>query len=187
MGVAACLVSLLLALLGLVVDLSSGTPFPNAGSEQILTIQIRPDEPDSEPEPAPAKQSAELQLPEDRSLEEETSVSPPESPLDAQRAINWREAITETVAEFVNEDVRQEESRAHMWRQNYSVMFQPADEIGLTEPDPVIPDFRFKPEIHVVGIGVTIGSCFFGLPILGVPVEDRTVAIRLFVCAKDST
>jgi hypothetical protein len=126
-------------------------------------------------------------LPEDRSLEEETSVSPPESPLDAQRAINWREAITETVAEFVNEDVRQEESRAHMWRQNYSVMFQPADEIGLTEPDPVIPDFRFKPEIHVVGIGVTIGSCFFGLPILGVPVEDRTVAIRLFVCAKDST
>ena len=141
-----------------------------------------------------AEQSAELQLPEDLSLveipvtrEEETSVSPPESPLDAQRVINWHEAITETVAEFVSEDVRQEESRAHMWRQNYSLMFQPADEIGLTEPGPVIAGFSFKPEIHVVGIGVTIGSCFFGLPILGVPVEDRTVAITLFVCAKDST
>ena len=97
-----------------------------------------------------AEQSAELQLPEDLSLveipvtrEEETSVSPPESPLDAQRVINWHEAITETVAEFVSEDVRQEESRAHMWRQNYSLMFQPAD-TGSSRRGPHSGDNAFR-------------------------------------------
>jgi hypothetical protein len=54
------------------------------------------------------------------------------------------------------------------------------------EPDPIISDLRFKPQIHVAGIGFAIGSCFIGIPIVGVPVEQRSVAITVFVCARDS-
>ena len=73
-----------------------------------------------------------------------------------------------------------------MWRQTHSIMFEPANEFVVQEEEPVIPDLRFIPRIHVVGLGVTIGSCFIGLPFAGVPVEQRTVAITLFVCAEDS-
>jgi hypothetical protein len=65
-------------------------------------------------------------------------------------------------------------------------MFEPANEFVVKEEEPVISDLRFIPRIHVVGLGVTIGSCFIGIPLAGVPVEQRTVAISLFVCAKDS-
>ena len=193
MGVAACFVSLLLALLELIVDLAANTPKPNAVSGQSLTVRIRPNEADSKSELASGEQSAKLQLREDLSLteipiprQETTSASPPESPPDLQPVMDWREMITETVATIGNENLRQEKSRSSMRRQTHSIMFQPASEIVLKEPDPIIPDFRFKPQVHVAGIGVTIGSCFIGLPIVGVPVEDRTAAIRLFVCAQDS-
>ena len=73
-----------------------------------------------------------------------------------------------------------------MWRQTRSVMFQPANEFVPHEQQPVMANLRFKPEIHVVGLGVTIGSCFVGLPLVGVPVEKRTIGIRLFVCADES-
>ena len=73
-----------------------------------------------------------------------------------------------------------------MWRQTRSVMFAPTGEFVLKEEAPAIPDFRFRPRIHVVGLGVTVGSCFIGLPIAGVPVEQRSLAINLFVCAEDS-
>ena len=73
-----------------------------------------------------------------------------------------------------------------MWRKTHSLMFQSTGGIAPKQQEPIIPDFQFKPQVHVVGLGVTIGSCFIGLPIVGVPVEERTVAIRLFVCAKDA-
>jgi hypothetical protein len=65
-------------------------------------------------------------------------------------------------------------------------MFEPAGDFVVREEEPVISDFRFRPQIHVVGLGLTIGSCFIGIPIVGVPVEQRTVAINLVVCAQDS-
>jgi len=65
-------------------------------------------------------------------------------------------------------------------------MFQPEIEPALRELDPILPNFRFKPQVYVAGLGITIGSCFVGIPIIGVPIEQRTVAISLFVCAKGS-
>lgn len=73
-----------------------------------------------------------------------------------------------------------------MCEQTRSVMFRPVDEYVPGEAEPVLAGLRFKPEIHVFGLGLTIGSCFVGLPLLGVPVEERSVAIRLFVCANDA-
>lgn len=73
-----------------------------------------------------------------------------------------------------------------MWRQTHSIMFESANEFVVQEEEPTLSDLRFIPRIHVVGLGVTIGSCFIGLPFAGVPVEQRTVAITLFVCAEDS-
>jgi len=73
-----------------------------------------------------------------------------------------------------------------MWRQTYSTMFKPAGDTLSLEEEPVISDLRFIPRIHVFGLGVTIGSCFIGLPLVGVPVEQRSTMIPLFVCAGDS-
>ena len=72
-----------------------------------------------------------------------------------------------------------------MWRTTHSVMFQSEGGYIPKQEVPIIPGFRFKPQVHVAGLGVTIGSCFVGLPLVGVPVEERTAAIGLFVCAKD--
>ena len=80
----------------------------------------------------------------------------------------------------------QEESRTSMWRQSHSIMFQPGSDIVVREEESILSDFRFKPRVYVVGLGVTIGSCFIGIPLAGVPVEQRTVAISLFVCARNS-
>ncbi len=73
-----------------------------------------------------------------------------------------------------------------MWRQSHSIMFAPEDEFVPRAAEPVLADLRFRPEFNVAGVGLKIGSCFVGLPLIGVPVEQRTVAIRLFVCAAGS-
>jgi len=181
MGVAACFVSLSLALLGSFVELTANSPNLNAVGGQRLTVHIRPNEDDSEPEPASAEQP--VVLTEVVNPRQETPpVSPPESPPDVQPVRDWGAMITDTVATIGDQNLRQRKSRSSMWRQTRSVMFQPASEFVARELAPIIPGFQFKPQVHVVGLGVTIGSCFIGLPIVGVPVEQRTVAIRLFVC-----
>ena len=99
---------------------------------------------------------------------------------------DWSAIADEAAKTSVDEFVRQEESRASMWRQSRSMMFQPSNEFVVNEAEPVISDFRFIPRIYVAGLGVTIGSCFIGIPLVGIPVEQRTVAISLFVCARRS-
>ena len=120
-----------------------------------------------------------LAAPED-AISEISAASQPDEHL----ATDWRKMITESVAAIQNEKVRQEASRSSMWRQSHSIMFQPERKHVLREQDPIIPNFRFRPQVHVAGLGITIGSCFIGIPIVGVPVEERTVAISVFVCAE---
>jgi hypothetical protein len=109
-----------------------------------------------------------------------------ELPPDSRPAQDWH-AITEQAAKAsVDELFRNEKFRASMWHQSYSTMFQPAGGLVAKDEQPIIEGFEFKPEIHVVGLGMTIGSCFIGIPLAGVPVEDRTVGVSLWVCAKRS-
>lgn len=111
---------------------------------------------------------------------------PSDSLSDQRSPVDWTNTIANTVVSLANEKQDREEVRESMWRQTHSVMFQQTNEFVPKDERPVLANLNFKPEIHVVGLGVTIGSCFVGLPLVGVPVEERTVAIRLFVCADDS-
>ena len=191
MGVAAGLMSIVFALLEVFLDFDVSTKKRSSTKEQILTVHLRQNEADSIPEHVSGEQADELQLREvvsgdevSAAPEDAASVISPESQPDERSALDWRRMITESVTAIGNEKVRQEESRRSMWRQSHSIMFRPESEQVLREQDPIIPNFRFKPQVYVAGLGMTIGSCFIGIPIVGVPVEERTVAISIFVCAR---
>jgi hypothetical protein len=192
MGVAACFVSLVLASVGFFAKFAAGTLDPAFRSPG-LTVHIKHDEDESELQFESVNQIRSLELPEDPSVaetatvpEDVSSVTPPALQFDEQPVVDWQNMIAETVTSIGKERQEREEIRALMWRKTHSIMFQSAGSFVPKQQEPIIPDFQFKPQVHVGGLGVTIGSCFIGLPIVGVPVEERTVAIGLFVCAKDS-
>ena len=106
------------------------------------------------------------------------------APLPQPASVNLQALITATVSSLGEEKAVEEQLRAAMWQNTRSVMFQPGDQPTLQEEGPLLEDFRFKPELNVAGIGLQIGSCFFGIPLVGVPVEDRSVAISVVTCAK---
>ncbi len=193
MGVSAFFITVVLALLELLVDFAAGVSIPRPERAAQLTVVIRADDREPRSEPKLEKKSApslsQQPLVSARRVERQqivTTPSTPELPADSQPAKDWS-AIAKTAARSTVEDYfKQEEFRVSMWRQIGSIMFEPSGDFAVTEEEPIISDFRFKPEIHVVGLGVTIGSCFIGLPIVGVPIEQRSVAINLVVCAQDS-
>ena len=193
MGVSACSVAVLLALLGSLVDFTVSISKPGIEHGEPLTVHIRKgeSEPDSNfttADQAVRSLSQEETVPAEITMRQQAvaTVDSPEPPANSRPMREWRAIANETVKASVDEYFRREEFRVSMWRRSHSIMFQPASDIVAKEIEHIISDFRFKPRVHVVGLGVTIGSCFIGIPIAGVPVEQRTVAIRLFVCAQDS-
>jgi hypothetical protein len=111
------------------------------------------------------------------------SVNPP---IDAGPVRDWS-ALTATFAkQSVDERFRQEDVRASMWQQSRSVMFQPDDDFKVNELVPILADFNFREPVGILGLGFTIGSCFIGIPLLGVPVEERSVGITLVICRNSS-
>jgi len=193
MGVSACSVALLLAFLGSFVDINASLSKPGIDHGQRLTIHIRKGEggPTSEfamdDQPVPSLPQEKIELAESGDLQQQAvTVSSPEMLPDARPAEDWRAIAEQAAKASVNEHFRNEETRKSMWRQSRSIMFQPTSDFVMQDEEPIIAGFRFRPQIHVVGLGVTIGSCFIGLPLAGVPVEERTVAISIFVCAKKS-
>lgn len=184
MGVSACSVALLLAFLGSLVDFKASISKPSDEHGQRLTIHIRKGM-DNQPVPSLPQEKIELAESGDLQQQAETVYSP-QLPPDSQPAEDWRVIAEQAAKASVDERFRNEETRKSMWRQSRSIMFQPTSDFLVKEEEPIIAGFRFRPQIHVVGLGVTIGSCFIGVPLVGVPVEERTVAISLFVCAKKS-
>lgn len=160
---------------------------------------IQPDQGDSarlqvalvEPRATPPAEVA-PHWPSDRAVprqarpETQPSILPPPETTDSVQVPDVKGIAADAIRTAVNDFYRDESSRADMWRQSRSVMFRPTDELVADVHTPVLADFRFRPEVHVAGLGVTIGSCFIGVPLVGVPVEDRTVAITLIVCARES-
>jgi hypothetical protein len=65
-------------------------------------------------------------------------------------------------------------------------MFQPDDDFKVNELVPILADFNFREPVGILGLGFTIGSCFIGIPLLGVPVEERSVGITLVICRNSS-
>lgn len=191
MGVATCLVTLVLASVSFNSRFAVRTPDSSIRSPNLI-VRIKPDELDSEIQPESVNQTGGVErregapITETATVTEDVSSKTPDVRQSDERPVaDWQKTIVETVASIGEESRRREESRDRMRRTTHSVMFQPKGDYVPKQQEPVIPDFRFKPQVHVAGLGMTIGSCFIGLPIVGVPVEDRTVAISLFMCAKD--
>ena len=192
MGISAFFIAVMLALFGSLVDFAGRVSITDLEQAGRLTVVIRTHdgEPDSEfaTESKFVPSSSQHAVDPADPIDSQRKVSAPLAPappFDPPPVRDWH-AIAKTVARAsVNHFFSNEESRASMWRQTRSIMFKPASDFVVREEEPAIPDFRFTPEIHVVGLGLTIGSCFIGIPIAGVPIEQRTVAINLFVCAKD--
>ena len=95
---------------------------------------------------------------------------------------DWHELAAMAGKEQVEEYFRQEDIRAAMWEKSRSSMFANDDPYTGVAEAPILANLRFREPVGVVGIGFTIGSCFFGVPLAGIPVEDRTVAITVLYC-----
>lgn len=99
---------------------------------------------------------------------------------------DWHAIAKEVARASIARSLRQEESRASMWQQSRSSMFQPADDIEMMDEGPLLSNIRFIQRSRVLGLGFNFGSCFFGIPIAGVPVEDRSIGPTIFVCTRRS-
>lgn len=193
MAVSAGSMAVLLALPGSFVDFVADISAPGIDSGEPLTIRLqqvaaerKPDVPVDD-QAVPSLAQEDTAAPDGADLPQEVATASSRTPpAPAKPVRDWHAIAQEAAKASVDDYVRNEESRASLWRQSRTVMFQPARDFVVKEDLPVIADFQFRPEIHVVGLGITIGSCFIGIPLAGVPVEQRTVAISLFVCASDS-
>ena len=195
MGVSTCALAALLSLIQWSEILRAGPPLL---SPQPLIIAFERPELEVEPEPLPE----ETLIPEETPMQPaSSSTEPTEAPVepeapepsvpdepepDDQPPTDWTAVSHSTVRSYM-EDARRAEDRSDaMWRQSYSLMFEPRETLTVEEAPPPIDGFRFEPEFRVLGVGLKIGNCFFGIPILGVPVEQRSVGPNVIVCAQRS-
>jgi hypothetical protein len=180
MGIASGLAALLLALPAPLIDIASGIPQANLS----LSVQIRNNETEHTPP----------LLPPETLVEKEPLTSPPafvptnvpEPIVEPEPATDWRAVADAAAKASVDDYIQDEEARASLWRASHSVMFQPGEQIILLDEEPLLADFQFVHRSRVIGLGLNIGSCFFGIPIAGVPVEQRSGAITIFVCGAGS-
>ncbi len=193
MGISTCLIVMLLASFGSLFELALSTSKSGVQQAERLIVHIRQRESSAEPDPVVVEQpdravSPEALVPNDVSEPQPliASVENPEPPVGPEEARDWHTIAVASVRESSLERALREDSRDLMWRQNYSVMFKADDEFVANDDEPAIPGFRFKPRIHVAGLGFSIGGCFIGIPLVGVPVEQRTVGVSLFVCTSDA-
>ena len=111
---------------------------------------------------------------------EQTDVAEPPTP-------NWYAAMERVAQTTVEEHYELQASRSETWANSKtrSVVIQRGEEFVAQNDEPVVDDFEFVVRSRVFGIGLNIGRCFIGVPIAGVPVEDRTGHITVFVCVSD--
>jgi hypothetical protein len=182
MGIAACSIALLLASLGPMFDLAGSDSKPGLENNEPMAVTIRNSErPDNEEiHPLPQEQFAATKMAEGyQDAAPVVSLKPPDN---SEPVRDWHAILDEVAVASVDERIRQQESRELMWRRSYSVMFKPANDMVLNEEAPLLSEIRFKYHSRVVGLGINIGPCFIGIPVVGVPVEQRSGAITVFVC-----
>jgi len=107
------------------------------------------------------------------------ATAPPDEVTPTQ---DWYAIAKETAARAVDARVESEELRQEMWQQTQSVMFADTGEFDVHEPAPIIADLEFKVPVGVLGVGITIGGCFIGIPLAGIPVEQRTAGPTVIYC-----
>lgn len=188
MGMSTCALAALLALVQWSEILKGGNAFLTTREPLVVAFE-RPGF-EEEPEPAPEEVPVEPEIAATEAIETPVESEPPAPAVyDEPEAVekpptDWS-AVTQSTVRTYAEDARQAEAREDaMWRQSYSMMFERAETFTAEAPPPPIDGFRFEPEFRVLGIGLKIGNCFFGIPILGVPVEQRSVGPNVIVCAQ---
>lgn len=171
---------------------SDGSCFPESS---ILTVNLRPPkseavsppaEPVRELAPVPATPQEEMVgegsddgLDNERGpRHDEEASSPEESPP----ARDWQRLAKTVAQQTVAERFRQNEVAKSMLRKTGSIMFRDSGEFDFQEPATIIARREFKVPVGVLGIGVTIGGCFFGIPLAGIPVERRSVGPNVIYC-----
>ena len=194
MGIATCAIVVLFAMLESLVGFGVSISNPGIEHEDSLTVTIIKGEDEGEGEEAsgstPGNKSVRSLLQEQvissdfAELQPEVApVDSPEPPGEPQPAKDWRTIADEAAKASVDEYFRQEESRDSMWKRSHSIMFQPPKETMVMDKEPLLSNVHFKRRSRVIGLGINIGSCFIGIPLAGVPVEDRSAAITVFVCS----
>lgn len=197
MCISACSIAVLLALFDLLVDLSVSISKSNIELGEGLTVHIKKVESEKNSEitiddkavrslPRAEIDSADFpDRQQDIALNDfpELTIEPDSVPTHPQPTIDWRATADEVAKASIDEYFRQEESRASNWRRTRSIMFQSVGDTVAKDTEPLFSDIRFKQYSRVLGIGINIGSCFIGVPIVGVPVEKRSADINIFVCS----
>jgi hypothetical protein len=186
-----------LALLALPLDFGvcSGDSCPEAKENRLIVDLIRPVvEADSESPDDTAATSQpnvdELDLAEPKLTDvipAQQEAMPPDSVdqlVTTSPDKDWKVAAARFAKELGDEQFREEMLQESRWQKSHSVMFEPGEKLALNEIEPILADFRFKR--RVVGLGFSLGYCFIGFPIAGVPVEDRAIGITLFTCGAES-
>lgn len=193
MGISSCCVGLLFAWLGPLVDFDLTTSLLGLEREDSLTVHIRKSEPRKDSSHTTANEPVRLPPPEQKAPDSIAEVQRERPPVDSPKQAvelhpdkDWHAIAKEVVRTIDASNSRQEESRAYMWQRSRSIMFEPEDDIVLIDEEPLLSDIRFIQRSRVLGLGFNFGSCFFGIPIAGVPVENRSVAVTLFVCSSES-
>jgi len=189
MGISACSIALVLASLGALFNFVEKVSKLGSEGGDHLIVHIRKGEGQKHPNLTAGNEavlsSTQAQVVSAESAELQQRVAPvdsPAPPADSQPVKDWRAIAGEAAQASIDEYSRQEESRALMWRRTHSVMFQPTNDILVMDKEPLLSDIRFKRHSHVLGLGFNVGSCFIGIPLAGIPVEKRSVAITVFVC-----
>ena len=184
----------LLALPALDVNLQIDTLKSTASPERLLTIDIESSEPDRRIDARPGSHTQPLRAADKQSSGEQERIgtSRPRSPAtdgaddptgESVPSTDWHALGRRIAEETVDDHWRKEELRASLWRQTGSVMFHAGSDSGaVSDIQPLMADLDFREPAGVLGLGFTFGSCFVGIPLAGIPVEERSTAITLFYC-----
>ena len=97
-------------------------------------------------------------------------------------ARDWHAMAKVSARQNIEDRFNQEAVRKSLWQKTRSVMFKGTGEFDFHEPATVIANREFRVPVGVLGIGVTIGGCFFGIPLAGIPLERRTTGPTLIYC-----
>ncbi|HEX2140246.1 MAG TPA: hypothetical protein VHG33_11095, partial [Woeseiaceae bacterium] len=169
---------LLAALLQLDLDLKTGVANHPAEQHVLRILDIARRNVERTPESSTAEQAIHRPIEHERAPDEMARSEQGEKPddsadsrVDPEPVRDWYALLKPSAKATVDVYVGREDLRASVWRETRSVMFQPGDEFGVIEEKPILSDIKFRQPVGVLGIGFTVGSCFIGIPIFGVPVE----------------
>lgn len=115
----------------------------------------------------------------EQGAERDEDIDPP-SNLTPGR--DWYAVAKDAAKKTVADRFDQEEVRKLMWRKTGSVMFKDIGEFDFQEPATIIADREFRVPVGVLGIGITIGGCFIGIPLAGIPVDKRSAGPNVIYC-----